>query len=66
MFLRKTFFKLLVNAAFGKLLENVRNHLELELIKTDDIKNNIKQQSELTFNGIHKSYESFYSYTLKK
>ena len=29
----KDFFKLLVNAAFGKFLENVRNRIELELIK---------------------------------
>ena len=29
----KDFFELLVNAAFGKFLENVRNRLELELIK---------------------------------
>ena len=28
----KDFFKLLVNAAFGKFLENVRNRLEIELI----------------------------------
>ena len=34
----KDFFKLLVNAAFGKFLENVRNRLELELIKKDNIK----------------------------
>ena len=33
----KDFFKLLVNAAFGKFLENVRNRLELELIKKDNI-----------------------------
>ena len=33
----KDFFKLLVNAAFGKFLENVRNRLELELIKKDEI-----------------------------
>ena len=32
------FFKLLVNAAFRKFLENVRNRLGLELIKKDDIK----------------------------
>ena len=32
------FFKLLVNAAFGKFLENVRNRLELKLIKKDDVK----------------------------
>ena len=29
----KNFFKLLVNAAFGKFLENVRNRLELEIKK---------------------------------
>ena len=34
----KDFFKLLVNAAFGIFLENVRNRLELELIRKDDVK----------------------------
>ena len=53
----KDFFKLLVNAAFGKFLENVRNRLRLELFKKDDMKNVFKQQSKLTFKGIHKSYE---------
>ena len=61
----KNFFKLLVNAAFGKFLENVRNRLDLELIK-DNIKKIINQQSKLTFNGIQKSYENYYSYTFKK
>ena len=37
-FLEKDFFKLLVNAAFGKFLEKLRNRLELELIKKDNIK----------------------------
>ena len=36
----KDFFKLLVNAAFGKFLENVRNRLGLELIQKGDIKKN--------------------------
>ena len=40
----KDFIKLLVNAAFGKFLENVRNRLRLELLKKDYIKNNINQQ----------------------
>ena len=62
----KDFFKLLVNAAFGKFLENVRNRLGLELIKKDNIKKIIDQQSKLTFNGIEKSYENYYSYTYKK
>ena len=62
----KNFFKFLVNAAFGKFLENVRYRLRLEIIKKYDTNNIIKQQSKLTFNGIHNSYENYYSYTLKK
>ena len=62
----KDFFKLLVNAAFGKFLENVRNRLGLELIKKDNIKKIITQQSKLTFNGIQKSYEKYDSFTFKK
>ena len=62
----KDFFKLLVNAAFGKFLENVHNRLGLELIKKDDIKKIITQQSKLTFNGIQKTYENYYSFTYKK
>ena len=62
----KDFFKLLVNAAFGKFLETVRNRLGLELIKKGDIKKNLKQQSKLTFNGIQKSYEDYFCYTIKK
>ena len=62
----KDFFKLLVNAAFGKFLENIRNRLELELIKKDDIKKIIKRQSKLTFNGIQKSFENYDSYTFKQ
>ena len=62
----KDFFKLLVNAAFGKFLENVRNRLELELYKKDNVKKIINQQSKLTFNGIHKSYENCDSYKFKQ
>ena len=62
----KDFFKLHVNDAFGKLLETIRNRLELELIKKDNIKEIIDQQSKLTFNGIQKSYENYDSYTFKQ
>ena len=62
----KDFFKLLVNAAFGKFSENVRSRLGLELIKKGDIKKIIKQQSKLTFNGTQRSYENYDSYTFKK
>ena len=63
---QKDFFKLLVNAAFGKFLEDVRNRLEIELIKKENIKNIIKRQSKLTINGIQKSYENYDSYTFKQ
>ena len=62
----KNFFKFLVNAAFAKFLENIRNQLNLELNKKGDIKKIIKQQSKLTFNGIQKTYENYYSFTFKK
>ena len=62
----KDFFKLLVNAAYGKFLENVRNRLDLELIKKDKIKKIVGQQSKLTFNGIQKTYENYYSFTYRK
>ena len=62
----KDFFKLLVNAAFGKFFENIRNRLDLELIKKDNIKKTVDQQSKLTFNGIQKTYENYYSFTYKK
>ena len=62
----RNFFKLNVNAAFGKFLENVRNRLDLELIKKDNFKKIINQQSKLSFNGIQKTYENYYSFTYKK
>ena len=62
----KDFFKLLVNAAFGKFLENVGNRLEKEIIKKDNVKKFINQQSKLTFNDILKSYENCDSYTFKQ
>ena len=62
----KDYFKILVNAAFGKFLENVRNRLEKELINNDNLRKIINQQSKLTFNGIHKSYENSDSYTFKQ
>ena len=62
----KDFFKLLVNIAYGKFLENIRNRLNLELIKKDNIKKIVDQQSKLSFNGIQKTYENYYSFTYKK
>ena len=62
----KDFYKLLNNAFYGKTMENVRNRLSLGFIKKDDYKEIINQQSKLTFNGIHESYESCDRYVFRK
>ena len=62
----KDIYKLLNSAFYGKTMENVRNRIKVELIKKDDTDKIMKQQSKLTFNGIHKSYENYDSYTFKQ
>ena len=47
-------------------MENVRNRLKIKFFKKDDYREIIKQQSKLNFNGIDKSYENCYSYTVRQ
>ena len=57
----------MLNTAFyGKTRESVRNRLKIKFAKKHDYREKIKQQSKSTFNGIHKSYENCYSYTIKQ
>ena len=62
----KDFYILLNNAFYDKTMENVQNRLKIKFVKKDDYREITKQQSKLTFNGIHKSYENCDSYTHKQ
>ena len=64
--MKKDFYKLLNNSFCGKIRENVRNRIKVELIRKDDEDKIIKQQSKVTFNGIHKSDTTYGSYTFKQ
>ena len=47
-------------------MEIVRNRCTIDFIQKDEADKIIKQQSKLTFNGIHKSYENCDSYTYRQ
>ena len=62
----KGFYKLPKNAFYGKTMQNVRNKMEIVFFMKYEYEENIKYQSKLTVNGIHKSYENCDSYLFKK
>ena len=45
----KDFYRLLVKAAFGKMMENIHNRLRLEIFKKGDFKIFIERQSKMFF-----------------
>ena len=62
----KDFNKILNNAFYGKTMENVRNRCKIEIIEKDNHNKILKQQRNLTFNGIHKIFNNCDSYLLKE
>ena len=47
-------------------MESVRKRLKIKFIKKGEYREIVNQQSKLTFNGIHQSYENYDSYTFKQ
>ena len=60
----KDFFKLINNAAFGKTMENVRKHRDIELVKTDHKRN--KLVSEPNYHTINLISENISIIEMKK
>ena len=60
----KDFFKLMNNAAFGKTMENVRKHRDIELVKTDHKRN--KLVSEPNYHTINLISENISITEMKK
>ena len=62
----KNLFKLLNNSLYGKFIENVRNHVNIDIISIYDEESIIKRQSKLSFDGLIQSYDEFLVYKFKK
>ena len=62
----KVFYKLFNNSFYGILGESFRNRKKIEFMFKDDDRKIIRQQSKLTFKGIHKSYTNYDSYAYKQ
>ena len=63
---KKIFFKLMNNSFYGKLMENIRKRMNLDLLPKEDIMKKIKRQSKVTFNGKVADYESFKLFSFNK
>ena len=59
----KDYHKNLICSFFGKTMEDVRNRIKNEFVKNTNEQKILQIQSRLDFNGIHKSYQDYDSYT---
>ena len=62
----KDFLNSLNNAFYEEAMKIVRNRCKIEFVEKDDTDKSIKEQSNLTFIGLHKSYTNYNSYTFKQ
>ena len=61
----KDYHKNLICSFFGKTMEDVRNRIKVEFLKNTNERKILQFQSRLDFDGIHKSYQDYDSYTFK-
>ena len=59
----RDFYNLLKVSFYGKTMENVRNRVKQEFIDKDFFIKIFKQQSKLTWSGIHISFANYDGYT---
>ena len=62
---KKDYHKNLNCSFFGKTMEDVRNRIKIEFVKNADERKILRYQSRLDFDGIHKSYQDYDSYTFQ-
>ena len=59
----RDYHKNLICSFFGKTMEGVRNRIKVAFVKNTDERKILRYQSRLDFNGIHKSYQDYDTYT---
>ena len=64
MILKKTFFKLMNNSVFGKIMENERKHRDIKLVTTDKRRNQLV--SEPNYDAIKGFSENLVAIGIKK
>ena len=60
----KNFFKLMINSAFGKAMENLRNHRDIKLVTTDEKRSNLI--SEPNYHTTKRFSENLLAIEMKK